>query len=143
MKITKANKNDLGDIVTLNKLFHLDVPDFRWDTQKWVLEEIEQQNYFVLRENDNVVGAICIKFEGSIAYIETIAIKTDKHRSGLGKKLIQFAKEYSISKEKKELKVESFEDYGLKDFYKRVGFRLEKGREYFHGKPYMVFSMKL
>mgnify|MGYP001593010270 CR=1 FL=1 len=77
------------------------------------------------------------------AYIESLAVRSDKHYKGMGRKLVEFAKWKSRDKEKSILTVESFCVYDVKDFYIKCGFKLDPELgEYYKHKCYK-FSMEL
>ena len=112
MKITKATQADLKAIVGLNKQFHLNTPGFMWDKKAWVSEEIEAGNFHVLKNHNSTYGAVCIHTDlsgllKSNAYIETIAVRKDMHGNGLGKQLIDFAKDKAKKEGKERLVIHS------------------------------------
>lgn len=140
MQITKANINDLEAIVALNKLFHLDFPEFKWDTPEWVRKEIEDNNYYVARDK-SVVASLCLKMKDKEAHIETIAVQQGMQGNGLGRELIEFAKVQSKQEGKSKLSVESFCDYGLVKFYEKCGFTKSPKLGNYKGHPYYTFSI--
>lgn len=144
-QITIANKEDVNDILRLNSQFHLDIRDFEWDQPDWIKEKINKGHYFVLKQENQVLGAIDIEnINKEELYIETIAIDPDHHGSGLGKKLISFAKNKAQEMGCKKITVESFQDYKLLDFYKKVGFQLDDPPIGYHnGQPFHRFIMLL
>lgn len=143
MQVSKADKMDLEVIVKLNRLFHLDLPEFKWDTPQWVEEEIGNGNYYVIKNKSIVVAAICLKMLEEEGYIEAIAVQENKQISGFGRRLIEFAIEQSQKQGKSKLSVESFCDYGIEKFYEKCGFtRCPKLGDY-KGHPYYCFSMNL
>lgn len=143
MRVIRAGEESLGDIIKLNKLFSLDFDWFIWDSQDYVENELRNNAYYVLKDYGRVHGAMCLKMNGDEAFIETIAVDRKKQRNGLGRKLIEFAKEFSQMNGKSKLIVESFCDYDLKDFYQKCGFICDPKKSYYEGYPYFSFSMKL
>ena len=144
-EIMPATKDNIRDIVGLNGQFHLDIKGFKWDKPEWIKEEIEKGNYFVLKQGDKVIGAIDTQKLGSgDLYIEAIAVEPSQHGTGLGKRLIMFAKDMGQNLGCKKLTVESFQSYGLLDFYQKVGFKLDTPSiGYYEGKPFYRFVMHL
>ena len=143
MTILEADQSHLEQIVSLNRLFHLDIPGFKWDTSEWIEQEIDDQNYFILKKNGLVSGAICLKLYEEGADIETIAVLKDKQKSGIGRKLIEFAKEYSLKKGKSELRVDTFCEYRLEEFYEKCGFTKSPETGSYCGKPSYSFAINL
>lgn len=124
--IEPADIQDLESIERINKQLHLDDPDFKWDQKEWISEEIRNGNFFVLRQNGLVCGAIClIPKEGQLT-IETIAVDKEKQRIGFGRKLIEFAFNNARKGNMTKVGVGSFIYYEAKDFYLKCGFRLVK-----------------
>jgi GNAT superfamily N-acetyltransferase len=131
----KADMNDVPGIVHLNRQFHLNIGDFRWDTQPWIEGQIRDGNYYVLRDSNSLVGAFCLAvspqtFSGDI---EAIAVRADVHGKGIGKVLIEQAKDICHSRSLKTLAVESFCEYGLDGFYMNCGFTRLPAKEKFRG----------
>ncbi len=139
MKIQQATQADLKNIVSLNKLFHLNIPGFRWDTEPWISDEIEQGNFHILKHQKSAYGAVCLHL-ATEAYIETIAVDKEKQGQGHGKKLIDFCAEEAMKHGKHKLVVESFCEYKLEDFYTKCGFELESIKGNLNDHPYNVFS---
>lgn len=140
MEIVPASIGDLEDIVALNSLFHLDIPNFRWDTPKWIWEEILSGNYFVGVEGGDVIAATCLKDSEESISIETIAVDSANQRKGIGREIIRFVEIYAADRGKKTVRVGSFKEYGLQKFYESCGFKLDGTGEY-EGHEYNSFSM--
>lgn len=143
MYVVKADIKDLGIIIHLNRLFHLDFPWFKWDSPQWIREELENGNYYIIRDNGNLVAAMCLKMLENEGYIEAIAVQQKKQGSGFGRKLIEFAKSVSRKEGKSKLSVESFCDYKLEGFYEKCGFIKDHELGEYEGHPYYCFSMNL
>lgn len=141
MQIQKANKEDLEKIITLNKLFHLDILGFKWDKPEWI--ETELTNYFIIKEDNQIYGAICLLLTEKECCVETIAVKENNQRSGIGRQLINFAKAYAKNKGKSKLKVESFCEYNADKFYENCGFVKEQEIGYYQSRPYHKFLINL
>ena len=141
MEITNAKSENLEEIVELNKQFHLNIANFKWDTHEWINSEIMMGNYFILREADKVLGAICLESKDDGVHIETIAVKNELHRKGLGKKLISYAVDRAKKEGQRKLMVESFLDYGLEGFYTKSGFLKSVLPRAYSGKKYNQYFM--
>lgn len=142
-KIIKAKEENVEEIVLLNKQFHLDIPNFYWDSKKWISSEIKKGNYYILVNNGLTLGAINIKKNKKEYHISTIAIKKNMQRNNLGKKLIDFAKENAINTKVSLLTVGSFIDYNLESFYTKCGFNKKDKLNKYEGHNYFEFFMKL
>jgi GNAT superfamily N-acetyltransferase len=142
MEILRAIPNDADRIVELNRLFHIDIPNFKWDTPEWVLEETYKKSYFKGMEGDKLVSAMCLKTLKDRLCIEAIAVERLLHGKGIGKAMVNFAKNYAIEKDIRFLCVDSFQKYGLEKFYSSCGFRIV-GTEIYEGHKYNQFSMQI
>ena len=150
MRIEKAIQSDVSSIVALNKQFHLDgIPDFRWDSEQWVSEQVKAENYLVLRvEPKAIYGAACVQLnseyvksvghDDSDAYVEAIAIREDKHAVGFIRPFIRSIVELAKSSGKDKVVGESFVDYKHDELIRKAGFNIGENREY-HGHEYFVF----
>lgn len=136
MEITNAKSENLQAILELNRQFHLDIANFKWDTPEWINQEIKIGNYIVLKEQENVLGAMCLESRDDGVHIETIAIKNELHRKGLGKRLIDYAVDRTKKEGQRKLMVESFLDYGLEGFYIKSGFLKSAIPRVYSGKKY-------
>jgi N-acetylglutamate synthase-like GNAT family acetyltransferase len=143
--VAKAVLADAPQVAELNKQFHLDIPDFRWDTVSWVKDEIENGNYYVIRDDKGLAAALCLHQISSLraGVIEAMAVRADLHGSGLGKVLVDHAIAVSESRALKRLIVESFCEYGVQSFYEKCGFTRAAQTKQFCGHSYYSFSMTL
>jgi N-acetylglutamate synthase-like GNAT family acetyltransferase len=140
MNITKAKKKHLDELVRLNSLLHLDIPNFDWDKKKSIAETLDR--YYIALDNNKALGAISIYLNPRTAKIETIAIDPEMQGKGLGKRLVDFAKEYAQDLGIHKLKVESFCQYGVREFYEKCGFQMDKIK-YYYKIPYYTFSTRI
>jgi len=86
--------------------------------------EIAKDEFFVLKENDEVVGVISLITDVSgIAEIRDMVIKEEKRGRGLGKQLLQGV--LDIAKEQKLRKVFGLIFPKFEEFYKGEGFEKE------------------
>ena len=144
-EIGVAQEENVQEIAGLNRQFHLDIEDFEWDKPEWIKEEIGKGNYYILKQCGLVLGAIDLqKIDADEIYIEAIAVDSASHGLGIGKKLIDYAKQRAREMGCKKISVESFESYDLLGFYQRVGFGLDNPPTgYYEGKPFHRFVMNL
>lgn len=143
-EISVATPEDVGVISELNSQFHLDLQGFRWDQKDWILEEIEKGNYFIFRQGEEAIGALCLTLTVDSATIETIAVNKRMHGTGIGKRMVRYAREWAIKRGRSYVTVESFEKYNLESFYLNSGF--SKDNPYidnYKGEQYFRFKMKI
>jgi len=141
MRIVKASSRNLKSIIDINK----QLIGAKWGKESWIKKEINNEN-FVLIRNHIIYGAMCLQLsmeDRNEAYIATLAIKKEEQNKGLGKQLINFAKERAKQEEKTILTVESFLEYNVKDFYLSCGFQLKPKLEKYRGYLFYSFFMKI
>ncbi len=124
MEIKKADLKDVAAIKKIADLLYVEMPDFVWNTEKFIRKQIENEEYYVAEENRKIIGIISLRERSKMLYIETLAVAKDIQSSGIGKKLVEFAKHFVMEKGLKILRTTSFYEYGVKDFYIKHGFRL-------------------
>ena len=140
--IIRANEDDIPIIVSLNSLFHIDMPKFKWDTESQIKKHL--YNYFILREKGKIIGAICIMLkENRQCAIETISVDLNNQHKGFGKELIEFAKGYAIKNQCKKLIVNSFHKYNLLRFYEGLVFSKKNKEGIYKGHKYYEFYVNL
>jgi len=138
--VQSARREDLEGIVELNRLFHLDMPDFIWDTPAYVAKHLDE--YHVLRDaSGRLAGAMCLLLEGDACVIETLAVRSQGR--GIGSALVDFARAYAREHCARELTVESFCELGVSGFYERCGFTKDTELGIYGEKPYDRFSMNV
>jgi N-acetylglutamate synthase-like GNAT family acetyltransferase len=142
-KIVKAKIEHTKDITLLNKQFNLDIPEFYWNSEKWISSEIEKGNYYVLLEDTQILGAMNLEKYKKEYVVSTIAIKENMQGKNLGRKLIKFAKETAIKENVHLLTVDSFVNYNLEGFYTKCGFTKRNKLGNYKDYPYFRFFMKL
>lgn len=148
MKIVKAAQKDLDAVVLLNKQLSLEGINCIWATPDWVFEEIESGSIHILKNQKQVLGALCMHLDVpdniGEAWIETLTVHPDKHQRGYGRTLVNFAKQYADTNKKTLLTVGSFSNYRVKDFYLKCGFTLEPCIHFYKGMhPFYWFYMRL
>lgn len=135
--IRKANLEDLAAIKNIADLLYLDIPGFNWNKEDFIKDQVEKGEYYIAEEGDKAVGAMSLRSRNNMLYIETLAVSKDIRSLGIGSGLVDFAKRFAREKGFIILRVTSFYEYGVKDFYLKHGFRLlpepgEYGGHKFH-----------
>jgi N-acetylglutamate synthase-like GNAT family acetyltransferase len=124
MKIYKAKKEDISKISYIYKAFTENGKlGFRYYSSVIYLRSvIEEKNCIVIKENNHILGAMCLKYDCSVCEIETLAISKKERNKGLGRKLVDYAIKCSKNKKCKLLKVGSFKRFNVRNFYIKCGF---------------------
>ncbi|MEK7658583.1 MAG: GNAT family N-acetyltransferase [Patescibacteria group bacterium] len=143
MNIRKAELKDIKEILEITKQLHLNMADFVWDTENFITLQIERGDYFVLEDNEKIFGVISLKFRRNGMHIETLAIREGFTSNGYGTELINFAKQFSKDRGAGALRVYSFSEYNILDFYSKNGFKLMDYHGSYDGHKYHCLEMKL
>lgn len=139
---------DSDRILAINRQLHVQNEDFvaddQWDQKEWTLEKIQNRNFFIFRENGQILGAISFEAMEDCLKIQTIAVSDHAHGMGIGKKLLEFATQKAIDENFKSLKVNSYKFFGVRDFYLRCGFEFSNpASESYKGEEYWCFVKNL
>ncbi len=145
-----AEKTDVDDIQRISGVLTLDIPEFRWDQKDYIEQGIAEGKYYVLELEGKVVAIISTFVESKrgffgaskTGFIDALAVDPARQKSGLGKLLIEFAIGHAKENGATSLVVESFQQYGLLDYYPKFGFK-KVATEKFNSFPYYVFKMSL
>ena len=140
MNIRQAVSEDSKAIKKIADLLYIEMPDFVWNTEKFIKEQVERGEYYVavfsdlsaeasaqagaLAKEEQIVGIASLRERNGMMYIETLAVAKDIRSKGVGSKLVEFAKQLARENGFKILRVTSFYEYGVKDFYIKHGFKL-------------------
>jgi N-acetylglutamate synthase-like GNAT family acetyltransferase len=143
MDVTKANNSNIEDILRLNKQIHVDTQLFQGDSLDWVEEQVENGNYFVVKSDNEIYGALCLVERDGLFHLETIAVQEDQQRKGIGRQFMDFAKKKAKEDGFDRLYVDMYCEYNVGKFYERSGFRKIPTYAKYKGKPYHRFVMDL
>lgn len=143
MVIEKANNSTIEAILTLNTQIHVDTPLFQGDSYDWVEEQVENGNYFVIKENNEICGAICLLEKDGIFHLETISVQKEQQRKGIGQQFIDFAKTKAKENGFDRVYVDTYCEYNVDKFYEKCGFRKIPTYAKYRGKPYHRFFIDL
>jgi len=119
VKIKAAKFEDLKSILKIHKE---SLRIYSWSYNKRYIERaIRYGNFYVIKKDNKVIGAIKICVYPTTILITNIAIDKKHRRKGYGEKLIQFA----IKKAKgKKVVLETLTKSRVSKFYEKMGFRL-------------------
>jgi len=143
MRIVKAERSDIQDIIKLNTQIHVDTPLFQGSSPLWVEEQVKSGTYFVMRNNNQVYGAFCLIEKEAKVQLETIAVEKNEQGKGIGKKFIDFAMAKAKEKGFSSLVVDTYCEYKVDSFYEHCGFRKTPTFAKYRGKPYHRFTINV
>lgn len=131
MKVRLAKRNDMQDIMHLiiqAKVFlaeqNIDQWQNEYPNENDILQDLEQKNGYVLCENTNIVGYVCISFDGERCYdvirgsflsqqpyatVHRMAVANEKKGKGLAGKLFDFAEELCMERKIHSIRVDTDE----------------------------------
>ena len=143
MEIRKADSKDIAAIKKIADLLYLDILGFEWNKEDFIKGQIEKGEYYLAEENGIAVGAISLRDRNGMIYIETLVVAKDIQTRGIGRQLVEFAKQFARENNFKILRTTSFYEYGVKDFYIKQGFKLldeagEYGGHKFHRLEFVL-----
>lgn len=147
-EIEPAVVGDSEQVLSLNRQLHVKNEAFdpvdQWDQKDWTLEEIESGNFFIFRENGQILGAISFESMGDYLKIPTLAVADGAHGMGIGKKLLEFATQKATDENFKSIRINSYKFLNVRDFYLKCGFKFaEPAEESFKGEEYWCFVKNL
>jgi GNAT superfamily N-acetyltransferase len=143
MEIVKASEQDIETILSLNQLLHVEASEFKGNTYDFVKCEVDAGNYFVVKDREKVIAAVCVSPRDEGMYLETIAISEEYQRKGIGSDLIEHAKKVTQDHGSDKLLVDTYCQYSADVFYTKCGFRKMPTWAKYKGKPYHKFVMEL
>lgn len=147
MKINTAELSNFDSIFSLNQQLTLPIKPYPWNKKYWIKQQIRNGSFYIVEERV-VYSAMCLHHEledsPEEAYIETISVRRDKQRKGVGRSLVEFAIQQARQTGKTKLTVESFCEFNVKDFYLKCGFQLEPEIGIYQEKyPFYCFIINL
>lgn len=143
MNIRKTNLQDKHSILKIANVLYLNMPEFVWNQDEYVTKQIQRGEYFVKEIDGRVAGIASFRKRGNKMYIETLAVHPDIQSNGIGKELIEFAKQYTKEAGLDTLCACAFFDYGNKDYYLKQGFSLLKRTGTYQGRKFHRFEMNI
>src|SRR5215470_2687765 len=96
-QIRQADENDITDVVAVvNEAFQVE-SDFRTGNRTSVEEItrlIQMSRFLVAIDNNQVVGAVLVRVNGTTGYFGMLAVRTGLQRLGIGRTLLEAAEDY-------------------------------------------------
>ena len=143
MSIRFANSEDVRAIKEIADLLYIEMPDFVWNTEEFLKKQIKGKEYYVAEENGKIIGIISLRERNRMLYIETLAVAKSIQSFGIGKKLVEFAKQFARENDFKIMRTTSFYEYGVKDFWIKQDFRLLDELGEYSGHKFYRLEYKL
>ncbi len=157
IKVRQAQLSDIEAILEIANSLHLDIPEFVWNKEAFIVKQINNGEYFVAEDSGSITGIMSLRRrqirQGSSFLslfqktkkisIETLVVKKEFQRKGTGTQLLEFAKQFTKGKGLTVLHAYSFPEYHIADFYTKKGFKKLDSHGYYLGRAYDCFEMKL
>lgn len=143
MILRQAELKDKKEIMDIANLLYLEIPKFLWNSGEFITKQVEKKEYFLIKDNDSVVGVMSLRQRKNGVHIETLVVKKEFQSKGLGTKLIEFAKKFAKEKGNNSLYAYSFSEYNIADFYLKKRFKLMGYVGYYKNRKYDCFKIKL
>ncbi len=86
-----------------------------WNTKHYILEAYDHQN---------LVGTLGLKIEAGVAYIGTMLVAKDQRRKGIGKKLMEKAKQIAKQDNAHKIYLQTGNDWQSVHFYEKLGYKI-------------------
>lgn len=151
-RIESATLDDLGEILELNQCLILDIPEFKWGTEEYIRMRIEQNSFYVIRENSIIIAALSLvlgsihpdegRDESDRAIVAAIVVREDQRSRGIGRTLLHFAEEWAKQRGRYLIEIDSFDAYQAGTFYSLLGYECRDRGEY-QGAPYSMYFKTL
>lgn len=106
--------------------------DTNWQKEKYLLEA---------KEGDAIVGILEMKLKGGVAKIESLLVKADRHRNGIGRKLLQQAENLAREAKAHKMYLITGKDWQAVRFYQEMGYEPEGVLKKHHqGEDFVQFA---
>lgn len=158
--ITKASKHDIHGIMrcykaTIARMHELNI--FQWDesypTVELIENDIEQQEFYILKENEEVLGCVCLNqeehptyatvnwtFEQPVLVVHRLAINPNAQGKGVARQFMAFAEELCIEKNYKGIRLDTFVENPLAiGLYLKLGYN-QLSQVSFKNRTYYCFD---
>ncbi|MGM0580709.1 MAG: GNAT family N-acetyltransferase [Bacteroidota bacterium] len=135
-----------SDKAAVLQLFDLNTPQYFDKTERAGLIHYldnETEDYFVVEEQGEIVGAGGINYEpqAKTAAISWDIIKPNQHGKGIGRKLTQYRIQHINTKDEIELIVVRTSQHTNK-FYEKMGFKLLKVEKDYWAEGFDLYEME-
>lgn len=129
MKLRKATKKDISELVRLDKLAFKEIKWWETMSNSEFSRLIRQRNLVYVAENKEIIGFLTAKKKKISLALENIYVKKEFRKKGISRKLLR--KFISDWKKTKFKEIQLICKLKLKRFYEKIGF-----------KPSMIFMKR-
>lgn len=144
MGIRKANQEDKKNILDIVGILYIDMPGFVWNKEEFVEKQIKKGEYFIAESDDGkTMGIVSFRQRGEKMYIETLVVAKEHQSQGVGRSLVEFAKEHTKKNDVHFLCACAFLEYDTAGFYLKQGFNLLEMLGSYGGHKYYRFQMEV
>jgi N-acetylglutamate synthase-like GNAT family acetyltransferase len=141
--LRQAELKDKKEVLNIVNELSLNIPHFVWNKEEFVDRQIQNKEYFVIEDNERLVGVMSLRQRSNRINIETLVIKKEFQSRGLGSKFIEFAKQFTKERGFSILHAYSFSEYHATDFYLKKGFKVLDYFGYYKNHAYDCFELIL
>ncbi len=86
-----------------------------WNTKHFILEAYEKSE---------LIGTLGMKTEGGVSYIGTMLVAKSRRRNGVGKELMEKAKEIARQEHTHKIYLQTGKDWESVKFYEKLGYKI-------------------
>lgn len=144
MVLRQAELKDKKEIIDVVNLLYLpSIPNFIWNREDFIDQQIKDKQYFLGEHNGIVVGAMSLRQRINKINIETLVVKKEFQSKGFGTKFLNFAAQFAREKGFDTLHAYSFNEYNMVNFYLKKGFTMLDASGSYYDHPYYCFEKKV
>jgi N-acetylglutamate synthase-like GNAT family acetyltransferase len=121
--IIPATLDDLEAIQELHDQLDLPGEPVFWALRSTIRSFMKKNSLFVSKEHA-ILGAIGVEDYSRYLRIESLAVDPSAQGRGVGRSLVDYAREVAATRGLRELQVGSREVYGARPFYLSCGFKI-------------------
>lgn len=141
MRVYKAKIEDIPKIKYIYRSFDVAGWGFKiYSATNYIKEHISNGTCYIIKEKNNIAGAICLNIRYRICEIQTLAIQKRMRCNGIGKRLVSFAVRNGKRKGANSIKLWSHKKFKARDFYLKCGF---EELPYYYSESCYVFKKVL
>jgi len=130
MKIERADREDLENILTLQKLAYLSEADIYQDhaiepltqTLSMVRDEFDRQQFFKVNVDENIIASVRAYFDQGTCFIGKLIVHPDFQNKGLGTRLMRHVEQVFSKANRYELFTGHNSERNL-HLYQKLGYR--------------------
>lgn len=124
MRINLAKLEDIPKMQYIHKVFkEVGGPIFKYYIfSDYFKLHISKKTCFVIKEDNNIIGVLCLKKKKWYCEIESLAVQKRMRKKGVGKKLLNYTIKWCKNNSFKKIKLWSYKYFDARNFYLKNGF---------------------